>query len=203
MITSLPDGLTAICLSILEEEIRPSYPFHGGDHTTRVLRAVETLAAREGLEPEETILALTAALLHDLGYRESRQGHERRSAELANQLLPVQGYSLFQIDRIRDLIMATAESDPAPNTLLAKVFLDACWEFAGAPDGLDQILAIGEEHLAEGMATDHVAFLESMIQILDQHAYHTATAAAMFDPEKRRIVYRLERRLRDLRDGEP
>jgi uncharacterized protein len=202
MITSLPDGLATICLSILEEEVRPAYPFHGGEHTARVMRAVETLAEREVLEPEEAILAMTAALLHDLGYRESRQGHERRGAELANQLLPVQGYSLFQIDRIRELIMATADPEPSPGTLLAKVFLDACWEFAGAPDGLDQILALGEEQVADGMATDHVAFLESMLRILDRHAYHTATAATLFEPEKRRTVYRLERRLRDLREGD-
>ncbi len=73
----------------LARELSPKLSYHNLAHTRDdVASAARELAEAHGLPPEETLLLLTAAWYHDLGYIERRADHEQKSAQIAGEALP-------------------------------------------------------------------------------------------------------------------
>jgi uncharacterized protein len=118
-------------------------PVHGFEHVRRVYRMAERLAQAEGADLE---IVRAAALLHDAQdgltgsdalEAEKRGSHHLRSAEIAAEVLGVEGWSSDRIVAVQHCILAHRFRDDstAPQTLEAKVLFDA--------DKLDAIGAIG------------------------------------------------------------
>ncbi len=73
----------------LARELSPKLTYHNLSHTRDdVAPAVRELAEMHGLPAEDTLLLLTAAWYHDLGYIERRMDHEQTSAQIAGEALP-------------------------------------------------------------------------------------------------------------------
>jgi len=95
-------------LQRLESELSPGLFYHGLMHTTEdVVPATEKFAEGEGIKGESVDLLLTAAWFHDLGFIKGRTGHEVIGARIASEVLPGLGFSIEQIQTVRNVIIAT------------------------------------------------------------------------------------------------
>jgi len=216
-LSQFPDELEQVIYTILDEEVPSSTVFHGRQHTQRVFQAARTLAEKEALPEADQLLTLTAALLHDIGYRESRINHERISADFGHEILPDFGYSLTQVDRIHALILLTAPRPTKPGALAGSnpsgsskttsqslsehILLDACWEYFGAEDRLDQIELLYQEELHNGLVNDRIRFYQKLVAQITAHTYFTQTAIAEWQPNKMSLKLWLERELHSLSQG--
>ncbi len=210
-VTEFPDELEQVVYSILDEEVPRSTVFHGRQHTQRVFQAARTLAEKEALSEADQLLTLTAALLHDIGYRETRVNHERISADFGHEILPDFGYSLAQVDRIHALILLTATrsttsrasagDNKASESLSEQILLDACWEYFGAEDRLEQIELLYKEEFHNGLVTDRIRFYQKLVAQITVHTYFTKTAHAVWQPNKMSLKLWLERELQHLSLG--
>ena len=106
---------------------------HDFDHVLRVVAMADRLAQAEGADPE---IVHAAALLHDIGLDEGRDGHEAAAARRAAEILRAQGYDAEFCAAVAHAIETHRfRSGPPPQTLEAQVLFDA--------DKLDAIGAIG------------------------------------------------------------
>lgn len=197
---SLPASLIKVCESILTEEVDSRYAFHGLEHTRQVAQEAARLAREEDLTPEEVLLVETAALLHDTGYRDRVSGHEQKSVELARELLPFHGYTLPQIDRITDLVLATTRGHK-PKEKLEEVLQDANAAWAGlpSPQAQEWLEKLYAEQRVTGQVSDLVQFLKTLVSWLSALQYHTESARSRFQSNRDRLLWSLERRMMELR----
>lgn len=113
-------------------------PVHGFDHIERVYRMAERLAQAEGADWE---IVRAAALLHDIEGshpgENNRAGHHHQSADIAADILRLEGWKEERIAAVQHCIRAHRYRDQRepPATLEAKILFDA--------DKLDVLGAIG------------------------------------------------------------
>ncbi len=106
---------------------------HDFDHVLRVTAMADRIAVAEGADRD---IVRAAAVLHDIGLDEGREGHETSAARRAEEILKAQGYEAVFCEKVAHAIEAHRfRSGPTPQTLEAQVLFDA--------DKLDAIGAIG------------------------------------------------------------
>src|SRR5690606_15755417 len=102
-----------------------SYCYHGVDHTSRVLEAVQEMSRYYNLTEEEDFIVTSAASYHDLGYGNGgRQEHASRSAVSAEEFLSKERVTPALIQRVKSCILATKMPQP-PSNLLESILCDA------------------------------------------------------------------------------
>jgi len=103
--------------------------YHSVDHVVRVLRHVDELVAEE---PVGDVAAIAvAAFYHDAVYEPAYPANERASARLARRDLDELGWDRDRIDRVSDMIEATA-THSAPADVDTAVLIDADLAVLGA-----------------------------------------------------------------------
>lgn len=79
------------------------YCRHGLEHCINVARITMLLAYEENVELDKE-LVYAAAVLHDIGRSSPNAEHHKKSAELAEPILKVCGFSLAEREKIEDVI---------------------------------------------------------------------------------------------------
>lgn len=135
----------------VEELFRARLPgcftYHNWEHTLAVWRAVGEFASYSGIAGAGAVELEAAALFHDTGYFSGEaSGHEKRSAELAGELLPGFGMSPEAVARVRRLIEATV-FPCRPGTPEEEIICDADIEYLGR-GGYDEASVKLREELA-------------------------------------------------------
>lgn len=158
--------------SLLPEEIT----YHDLPHTLNVEKAAKRYARLEGLNTEETFLIRTAALFHDAGFIQQYKDNEIFGANIAAATLPKFGYTEFQINIIRNIIMATS-SEIEPVTLLEKIMCDADHDYLGRPDYHDIAKKLRKEMSDYGTSFADLEWVDFQIEYLEnKHVFFTESA---------------------------
>ena len=182
-------------LTRLAHDLDPALCYHSLNHTRDdVAPAMERLAPLEGIHGEDLMLLRTAALFHDLGFLERREGHEAAGVRLIGQILPGYGYSPEQVDRIGGMIMAT-RLPQAPTNLPGQVLADSDLDLLGRSDffSLNDLLRRELAHFQPDPGD--AAWLRSQIKFLREHRYWTGSARRLRDSGKRKNIAALEHML--------
>src|SRR5687768_16813730 len=79
-------------------------PFHNIEHTRDVVKAAEEIGMRTDLTPDEIESVVIAAWLHDIGYKEGAEDHERKAADKAKEVLTQWGASHKKILDVTEAI---------------------------------------------------------------------------------------------------
>jgi len=190
-------------LEILSQQVFCDYAFHNQAHTASVLWGVLLLSEIDSLDAIAKENLILASLYHDAGYASGADSHEEKSAKIFQQRTK----DSLPADRIHDiteLILSTKlhvnidhiSYSAVPRNLLARYLLDA------------DLLNIGFEFryycricvrlLSEqtGRAVDdldHRQFLDfqrANLQFLNQHKFHTESAARLFSEAKQEKIDR-------------
>jgi len=115
---------------LLSEELDSKYLYHNLRHTQRVVKSTKELLNSYDLTDEENESTLLAAWLHDTGYTQGSDNHEKQSCQIAHTFLKNEGYDSELTKIVLRNIMAT-ERFAKPETLQEKIIRDAdCSHFA-------------------------------------------------------------------------
>lgn len=162
----------------LETELSPLLSYHNVGHVVDVYHAAEIIAEKEGIEGEDLLLLLTAALYHDAGFLIGNNEHELKSCEIARQYLPQYEYSNQQIDKICEIIMAT-KIPQSPTDLLGEIICDADLDYLGRDDFFSIGNRLYQELLNLQLLTSEDEWNRLQVKFLDAHHYFTKTAISL------------------------
>lgn len=166
--------------------------YHGKHHTLDVLNVAESLCVAERMPYYDTVLIMTAALLHDCGFLKHYNNHEAHSCLIAQEVLPQFNYGTEDIRRICEMIMAT-KIPQTPLDHCAKILCDADLDYLGRND----FYAIGQSLFCE-MKTMNLVHSEDdwnniQIRFLESHHFFTRTSQSARTPYKEQHLENLKK----------
>ena len=174
------------------DRLSPSLTYHGKHHTLDVLNVAESLCVAEGMPYEETVLIMTAALLHDCGFLRNYQDHEGYSCQIARETLPQFNYSEEDIQHICAMIMAT-KIPQTPHDHCAEILCDADLDYLGRND----FYVIGQSLFSELKTMKLVDSEEEwnniQLNFLKSHRFFTKTSQYARTPCKKLHLERLKK----------
>lgn len=168
--------------------------YHKYSHTVDVVNAAEEIALGSGLSSEKMELLLIAAWFHDTGYLIQHDGHEEISAQNAKEFLLERNFPVEKIDIVVSAIMAT-KLPQNPKNLIEDILCDADFAHLGKKQYLEscQLLRL-EKELLKIKLTDE-DWLNTEIEFLSKHSYHSEYAQREFANGKARNILRLQKLL--------
>ena len=156
------------------DTLSPALTYHGKHHTLDVLAVSEQLCLSEKVSKNDTLLVLTAALLHDIGFLRHYRDHELHSCNFAQEVLPNFGYTERSIKKICGLIKAT-KIPQSPKNLLERILCDADLDYLGRDDFYEIGQTLFKEMRVLKMIGSENDWNDLQISFLEKHQYFTDT----------------------------
>jgi uncharacterized protein len=167
----------------LTEELPPKLSYHSIEHINDVYGACEHLAKEEGVEGDQLVLLLTAALYHDSGFLIQSKDHETLSCDIVRTHLPAFQYSGEQIEIICGMIIAT-RLPQSPKNKLEEILCDADLDYLGREDFYQIGNRLFEEFSVEGIVNNEEEWNHVQLKFLESHTYFTNTAIKLRKQKK-------------------
>jgi uncharacterized membrane-anchored protein YitT (DUF2179 family)/predicted metal-dependent HD superfamily phosphohydrolase len=187
-------SLEAFVFDLLEEKKSEHLFYHDKEHTQEVLAAALHIAHKEGINEDEMLLLKTAALLHDVGYVFSPAEHEKKSCEIAKEILPQYNFTPPQIERICRMIMAT-KIPQKPLDYLSQILCDADLSYLGTDSYKEHSEKLFKELRSFNQELTRDKWLHQQIHFLSSHRFFTASAGKEFNQKKKRHLSALKSQL--------
>ena len=178
------NDLDEAILKILQEKLPQNLYYHNYRHTMHVYTQVELLGRAEKISDDEMLLVRTAALLHDSGFMNSYENHEKLGCDYAKEILPDYKYSEEQISKICELIMITSRGSK-PKTPIEKVICDADSDYLGRVDYKQASMDLYNELKEQKKVNSLNEWKESQAQLIKEHELYTKTAIVLRDINKK------------------
>ena len=168
--------------------------FHSLDHVTNVAKWAVKLGKYHHLNERELFLLELAAWMHDLGFKECYQGHERAGSKIIGEHLEAKLTS-DEIQEVQDLIKAT-QMPQKPKNLMQKVLCDADLAHLGSIEYYDWLEKLREEWVESlGKSWSDPDWFAFNIDFLKNHQYHTEAAWQLLEPTKQLNIIELQKRM--------
>lgn len=159
----------------LRSDLNVKYLYHDSRHTEDVIRQVQEISYREGVNAQDLALLKLAALYHDLGFLLQRANHESAGAEIFMKEAEESDISSEDKQCVVRLILVT-KIPQQPVTLLESIICDADLDYLGRED----FPAIAEFLYLElkscGEMSDRKRWNEVQLAFLSSHRYHTESS---------------------------
>jgi class 3 adenylate cyclase/predicted metal-dependent HD superfamily phosphohydrolase len=182
--------------SLLPEELS----YHDLPHTLNVEKAVVRYARLEGLTKDEILLVRTAALFHDAGFIKQYKNNEVFGAQMAAAILPQFGYTEFQVDIIKKIILSTTH-EIEPITLMEKIMCDADHDYLGRPDYHSIAKKLRKEMALYGRTFEEEEWIDFQLEYLQHgHVFYTETAKNIRKQGKESRIRELKRQKEELQE---
>ncbi|MBS1659180.1 MAG: phosphohydrolase [Chitinophagales bacterium] len=192
----------AYVFSLIRDKLPPNYIYHNYNHTVDVVESVIEIAEGSELSKEETEMVVLAAWFHDTGFIEVYDGHEEKSQEIAAKFLRENLYPEEKIEMVLGCIAAT-KYPQQPTNMLEYVICDADLSGIASKKYYEKAAFLRRElELALGRTETDAEWLESEVNFLSQHRYHTPYAHLKFDKKRTLHVLELKDRLNKLQEAE-
>jgi uncharacterized protein len=183
-------------LRILDNELSEDLTYHGKHHTLDVLAVTQELCQMEKVGARETVLLLTAALLHDIGFTIGNKDHEQKSCIVARRLLPRYGYAADDIEQVCGMIMAT-KIPQSPKNYLEEILCDADLDYLGRDDFHPIAATLYQELRNYHVLKSEDAWNRIQVAFIGQHHYFTASNQGRREAAKQRWLNELREKLPD------
>ncbi|MFP9118960.1 Pycsar system effector family protein [Flavobacterium sp. RNTU_13] len=184
---------------LFKDRLSPDYIYHNFSHTLRVVRAAETIARAEDVDADTLEALMLAAWLHDSGYIDGAENHEKRGAEIAENFLKGHNYDTDKTALVKRLILAT-ELHHEPADLAEQIIKDAdCAHFAD-PNYLQlSELLRSEWEIVDGKQfTDLEWNVGNRLLLLHKHRFFTHYAKKHLQPQKENNIAALQEAINNL-----
>jgi hypothetical protein len=179
-----------VVLDKLERELPSFLYYHNVKHTVDVVTEVELIGWAEGLDDEAILLLKTAALFHDAGHTIAYDDHEFHGTVLARETLPAYGYSVEQIDRICEIIMAT-KLPPVPRDIYQQIICDADLDYLGRSDMIPVSNTLYRELKEQDKIGTFNDWNKLQLKFISGHSYFTRTARSLREVNKQKQIERI------------
>lgn len=195
--TALVRKSKAYAEEVLVKQLPPHFVFHNFRHTEEVAAAAREIGEASGLTDDQLETVLIAAWLHDVGYLNGSENHERQSASTAVKLLRDWGAPDAKAEAVQRTILAT-QMPQKPTDLMGKVLCDADLHHLALADIKDRGKKLREEiGIVKNMHFDtDQQWLEYNLHFLKSHDYHTDYGRNVLQPLKKKNIKRLKKELR-------
>jgi predicted metal-dependent HD superfamily phosphohydrolase len=192
----------AYVFSLIRDKLPPHYIYHNYNHTVDVVESVIEIAEGSALSKEEAEIVVLAAWFHDTGFIEVYDGHEEKSQEIAGNFLRENLYPEEKIEMVLGCIAAT-KYPQQPTNMLEYVICDADLSGIASKKYYEKAEFLRRElELALGRTESDAEWLQSEVNFLSQHRYHTPYAHLKFDKKRILHVLELKDRLNKLQEAE-
>jgi predicted metal-dependent HD superfamily phosphohydrolase/uncharacterized membrane protein len=187
---------------LIRDKLPPHYIYHNYNHTVDVVESVIEIAEGSALSKEEAEIVVLAAWFHDTGFIEVYDGHEEKSQEIAGNFLRENLYPEEKIEMVLGCIAAT-KYPQQPTNMLEYVICDADLSGIASKKYYEKAEFLRRElELALGRTESDAEWLQSEVNFLSQHRYHTPYAHLKFDKKRILHVLELKDRLNKLQEAE-
>lgn len=162
----------------------PHRRYHTAEHAAAVVAAAGWLAGEQRLAVADRAVLTLAAAAHDVVYRAQPGLDEQASADWAGEQLRRTGMPSSTVDRVRALVLDTAEHRPASGDPVAPALLDADLAIlASAPPDYDRYVAqVRSEYAAVSEPDWRAGRARVLRSLIDRDPlYLTEPARAGFD----------------------
>lgn len=168
--------------------------FHDGTHVQEAVAATREIAGYYNLNEEDTAIVVLAAYFHDLGYCADgkKEGHEERSADLAEAFLAEKGVDQRIRAQVRACILAT-RMPQEPKSLLEEIVCDADLFHLGSDGFGVRNRLMRQEAKACGFGLTKSKWRESTLELMRGHRYHTAYGKTKLEPKKQQNIAELQK----------
>lgn len=173
------EGLEREVINRLKIELDDELVYHSLDHTIDVSNAVERICKLEGVKGLPVFLLKTAALLHDTGFIFQYENNEEIGAKIAENFLHRYGYEEKDIEKVKNLILAT-KFNHQPKNIYEKIIRDADHDYLGRSDYHEKADKLRNELASKGKIMNDKEWLEMQIHYLkNKHEFYTNSALCM------------------------
>ena len=168
----------------LKSKLPEGILYHSADHARKVVNAIDEIGKKEGLGEEEMILSKIAGWFHDIGFTESHEDHEIKSAEIANRFLKDAGLDEKHLIDVEKAIMATIIPQN-PKNKIGAVLCDADMYHVTTNEYFEQANLMREEFkLVKNMETSKGEFEKLSFIFFSQHHFHTEYGKTVLQEKK-------------------
>ncbi|WP_416441093.1 Pycsar system effector family protein [Leeuwenhoekiella sp. A16] len=172
-------------LKLFKEKLPNSFLYHNYNHTVRVVKSTKEIIENSQINVKQEEALLLAAWLHDIGYTEQREGHEKAGAEIAKAFLKEQGEDPETIDLVVDLILSTIMKTE-PKSDLERILKDADNSHFAKDYYAETSEFLRQELNLTGVANYSPAEWreENIKMFTEKHKFYTDYAARNWKPQK-------------------
>jgi class 3 adenylate cyclase/ligand-binding sensor domain-containing protein/predicted metal-dependent HD superfamily phosphohydrolase len=181
-------------MKILQAELSPNLHYHGIHHTYDVVEAAERIAIMEGVLDEDIFVLKSAATYHDAGFVEQYDKNEHIGARMAEEILPLYGYTETQVNTVKELIYATIIPHD-PKDRLQQIICDADLDYLGRDDFHLIADNLRRELRDHGKINSDRMWDEIQVKFLTAHKYFTKSAIKLRQAKKERHIEEIKERL--------
>lgn len=178
-------------LDMLEQQLPKNLYYHNVKHTIDVTTEAELMGWAEGLPESDILLLKIAALFHDSGHIVQYKGHELKSCEFVEEILPRYNYSREKIDTIKRIIMAT-QLPHTPTDTLEAIIQDSDLDYLGRRDFIPVSNMLYKELKERDMIGTIDQWNEMQIKFIANHQYYTSTALSLREVNKQLQIERIK-----------
>ena len=183
-------------MKILKAELSPNLHYHGIHHTLDVVEAAERLAIMEGVLDEDIFVLKSAATYHDAGFVEQYEKNEPVGARMAEEILPLYGYTEEQVAVVHELIYATIVPHD-PKNRLQQIICDADLDYLGRDDFHQISDTLRRELRDHGKINSDRLWDQLQIKFLEAHRYFTKSALKLRQEKKQKHINDIKQRLKE------
>ncbi|MFQ3237975.1 MAG: putative nucleotidyltransferase with HDIG domain [Olleya marilimosa] len=190
--SKLIEKTEAFVFELLKNELPNTIVYHNHTHTLRVFKSTKEIIENSKIDVNDAQILQLAALLHDVGYTQKREGHEEVSAQIARDFLSKQHVDEKTIKAVEDCILAT-KFDSTPQTELEKILRDADASHFGKKYFPEASEFLRKELELAGIANyTPREWLDENIKVLSKkHSYYTDYALQNWQKRKEKNLAKL------------
>lgn len=179
-------------LNLFKEKLPNSIIYHNYTHSKRVYKSINEIVEASQFSVKDATILRLSALLHDVGYIKTREGHEAESAKIARKFLTDQKVEKEIIEGVERCILAT-EFKGIPSDPMEEIIRDADSShfgkkyFAEASEFLRQelIAANVKEYSPQEWRDENIKVL------MKEHQFYSDYAMQHWQPVKEQNVSKL------------
>ena len=170
---------------LFKEKLPNTFIYHNYQHTQRVVKSTKELIDNSEINVKEEEALILAAWLHDTGYIHKYKGHEKKSAEIAEEFLKDNNATDELIEKVKKYILATKFSN-IPEDEGEKIIRDADSSHFGK-DYFEET----SEFLRQELELHNIKNFtnaewleENILVFTEKHKYYTDYAIKEWKPKK-------------------
>lgn len=166
--------------------------FHNINHTRDVVKAAGEIGLHSELTDDELESVVIAAWLHDIGYIEGEDDHERKAAEKAKELLNEWGAPHKKIVEVAEAIMST-KMPQQPRSLIGKVLCDADLYHLSTSACMDKSSNLRQEwEKTDKKNLSDTEWQRANLEFLESHQYHTPYGQTILQQGKKKNIKKMK-----------
>ncbi|GEQ87221.1 hypothetical protein ULMS_27290 [Patiriisocius marinistellae] len=186
------DSTDAFVMNLFKDKLPNNFVYHNYTHSKRVYKSINDIIEESQINVKDATVLKLAALLHDTGYTETRDGHEEVSAKIARKFLKSQNVDEEIIEGVVKCIIAT-KFDVDPKDSMEEMIKDADSSHFGKKYFDEASEFLRQEYKLQGIKeyTANEWRNENINVLVKKHQYYSEYAMNKWQPQKEKNLANL------------